>query len=109
MVEQEEEQVVTNHQNLEAENNIKNFFGQKGEEEKFILEHKPSFKTKPYISSTPEYSLTSIDQQKVGQLRDWSRQFFQNEIVYEGTLFMTLNKVREFIQIENSKTEPQSF
>lgn len=93
----------------EAENNIKNFFGQREEEEKQILEHKVEYNVKPYMMSGTGYSLTNVDQDKVKKLKDWSRNFFQNEIVYEGTLFMTLNKVRESIQIENANGQKPSF
>jgi hypothetical protein len=48
-----------------------------------------------------------VDQEKVRQLRTWSRAFFQSEIFYEGSLFMTLNRVREYIQLE--ATKPQSY
>jgi hypothetical protein len=61
--EQEEPQV--NHQNSEAEKNIKNFFGQAGEEERQILDHKVDMSIKPYQSSGPGFNLAPIDQEYV--------------------------------------------
>ena len=49
-----------------------------------------------------EYSLNTNDYEKVKDIRNWSRQYFANEIVYEGgSMYISLTKVREFIQNEN--------
>ena len=53
----------------------------------------------PYQSSskTKGYNLAPIDQEFVRQLREWSREFFKSEIIYDSSLFVTLNRVREYI------------
>jgi hypothetical protein len=47
--------------------------------------------------------LNNFDTDKVRELRTWSKTYFTNELVYEGTMFMPLMKVRECIQNEFSK------
>lgn len=54
----------------------------------------------PYQSSGKGFNLAPIDQEYVRELRAWSREFFKTEIIYESSLFMTLNRVKEYIQNE---------
>lgn len=45
-------------------------------------------------------------------LRNWSKEYFANEIVYESNLFMNLNKVKEIILADLTKVHnnlPLSF
>jgi len=57
---------------------------------------------KPFKTSKVDYSLNTIDQEKVKEIRSWSKGYFANEVVYEnGSMYISLTKVREFIQNEN--------
>jgi hypothetical protein len=45
-------------------------------------------------------------------LRNWSKEYFANEIVYDSNLFMNLNKVKEIILADLTKVHnnlPLSF
>lgn len=45
-------------------------------------------------------------------LREWSKEYFANEIIYESNLFMNLNKVKEIINADLTKVHnnlPLSF
>ena len=59
-------------------------------------------KVTPYKSSSKEYSLSTVDFEIVTRYRTWLAEYFENEFNYEATLFMNLNKVREFIFSEGS-------
>ena len=43
-----------------------------------------------------------MDFEIVTRYRTWLAEYFENEFNYEATLFMNLNKVREFIFSEGS-------
>jgi hypothetical protein len=58
---------------------------------------------RPYLSSSKEYTLTAADQDIVSRYRLWLQDYFANEFNYESTLYMSLNKVREFILNEQSQ------
>lgn len=66
----------------------------------------------PYKTSRTEFSLNDTDSEKVKMLRNWSKEYFANEIVYESNLFMNLNKVKEIIHADLTKVHnnlPLSF
>lgn len=58
-------------------------------------------KVTPYKSSSKEFSLSAVDLDIVTRYRAWLAEYFQTEFNYEATLFMNLNKVREFILSES--------
>ena len=46
-----------------------------------------------------DYSLNSNDQERVREIRAWSKEYFAQEVCYEqGSMYMSLTKVRESIQ-----------
>ena len=57
---------------------------------------------RPYQSSSKEFTLTQQDHDIVSRYRAWLQDYFANEFNYESTLYMSLNKVREFIMSEQS-------
>lgn len=66
----------------------------------------------PYKTSRTEFSLNDTDSEKVKKLRNWSKEYFANEIVYDSNLFMNLNKVKEIILADLTKVHnnlPLSF
>ena len=48
-------------------------------------------------SSKKEYSFSSQDKQMIDKCRKFLRDYFENEFIYDNTLYMTLNKVRDYI------------
>lgn len=54
------------------------------------------------MSATKEYTLAPIDEEMVGKYRAWLQDYFKNDFNYESTLYMNLNKVKEFIMNEQS-------
>ena len=42
-------------------------------------------------------------------LRTWSLEYFSNEIIYDSSLFMTLNKVKESIANELNRDTPLGY
>jgi hypothetical protein len=65
-------------------------------------ESKVSARVTPYKTSSKEFSHSKIDFEIVTRYRNWLAEYFTNEFNYESTLFMNLNKVREFIFNESS-------
>lgn len=76
---------------------MKGFFDFRGEVDK-----SPAGKYKPYMSATKEYTLAPIDEEMVSKYRAWLQDYFKNDFNYESTLYMNLNKVKEFIMNEQS-------
>ena len=48
-------------------------------------------------SSKKEYSFSPQDKQMIDKCRKFLRDYFENEFIYDNTLYMTLNKVRDYI------------
>jgi len=57
---------------------------------------------RPYMSSSKEFTLSRQDKEIVGRYRLWLQNYFKDEFSYEATLYMNLNKVKEFIMNEQS-------
>lgn len=62
----------------------------------------PSQIIEPSSASSTNYSLTATDADIVKKYRDWLADYFSADFNYESTLYMNLNKVREFIVNEQS-------
>ena len=54
------------------------------------------------MSSSKDYTLTANDTEMVTKYRQWLQDYFKSDFAYETTLFMHLNKVKEFIMNEQS-------
>jgi len=54
------------------------------------------------MSSTREYTLTQFDRDRVSQYREWLKTYFTEKFNYEASIYMQLNKVKEFIFNERS-------
>jgi len=50
--------------------------------------------------------LNPVDKEKVQELKEWSKVYFANEMIYDSSLFMTLNKVKETIISDSNKEVP---
>lgn len=70
--------------------------------------HPASSEVKPYAHSSKEFTLTQLDREKVIELREWLQVYFAKDFQYESTLFLSLNKVREFIMNEQSAIKKQN-
>ena len=67
----------------------------------------PNYAIEPSSASSCNYSLAPIDVEMVKKYREWLADYFMNEFNYESTLYMNLNKVRDFIAHEvATKTTP---
>jgi len=62
----------------------------------------PSQIIEPSSASSTNYNLTAADADIVKKYRDWLTDYFNQDFNYESTLYMNLNKVREFIVNEQS-------
>jgi hypothetical protein len=54
-----------------------------------------------FAKSKSDYAVQKIDSDHVRELFEWSKEYFEHNIVYEPSLIVTLNKVREYIFNEN--------
>jgi Telomeric single stranded DNA binding POT1/CDC13 len=69
----------------------------------------PSQIIEPRSASSSNYSLQQADADMVKKYREWLAEYFNQSFNYESTLYMNLNKVREFItneQIEKKQPFP---
>lgn len=62
----------------------------------------PSQIIEPSSASSTAYNLTATDADIVKRYRDWLAEYFSTDFNYESTLYMNLNKVREFTVNEKS-------
>jgi len=52
------------------------------------------------MSSSKDFTLVQQDVDIVTRYRAWLQAYFRDEFSYEATLYMNLNKVKEFIMNE---------
>lgn len=69
----------------------------------------PSQIIEPSSASSTSYSLAAVDADYVKKYREWLTEYFTTDFNYETTLFMNLNKVREFITSELIEKKPPAF
>ena len=74
--------------NIGCDGDVNSFFGMPLEAPKLKV-------PKPLSSCRPEFSLKAIDSEKVNELREWSREYFSNNLIYDTKDFQTLSQVRD--------------